>query len=437
MARGTANTGAGKVAGNTFKAETANDLLEIAIFADDDALCEMLGFEPPAGVTATTPRVAFVALRGGPVFTGDAAARNVNVAPMRGFRSSISNAAPREMLSALSLATTTVAMPAVVGGGLWRLELLYAQVAYVDSAFPEKGTTLTFAFAPTAAGAAVAGAPTVATLPANTSTTWNIPLAYVKNVGGAVAIANEDILPVPWAADGGGAIIPVQRYIGAQKSGIDARRSRAVSLNHPVDLVSGGSSALAAFADTRITSTNTPISLARAGVEFAIREILIPKDITGGTGGVETATIIDDTRDWRGANFYSLWLFPNSVAASNYFAEDDAGLGVAASTVFPYFTVNAGVGTYAATHFAHGQSWRAFTTALHPAGTDFTAAEVATGTSINGGANYLGLGAGDYAGLTVDPTTGVMKWRRIIAGAGAGGPITILLVAVFGNHRPL
>lgn len=429
MARGTANTGAGKVTGDVFGAATANDLLKIAVESDDQVLAELLDFEPPAAVTATTPRVGFLPLRNGPVVTGDGAARNVNVVPIRAIRSSIDGTKPRDALSSMTVSTTTVAMPAAVGAGLWRLELLYAQIAYVDASYPEKGTTCTLAFAPTAAGAAVAGAPTVATLPANTSTTWNVPIAYVKNVGGAVAIANEDILPAPASVVGGFAQ-DLQARLVSQKTGIDARRAYSSANSDPTKMVSGGTSAFAGYADTKLTSTNTPTPVGRPNVEMAVREILLPKDITNGTTDAKTHVVIDDTRDWRGANFYSFWVVAETNAASYYFGEDDAGFG--ASRVFPNNSA-AGVGIDA-THFTTGQSWVARVSNIGAAATEYTVAELETNTQINGGGDYYTIGT-DFVGLTVDTTTGALKFSRAIAGAIAGAPIACLLVAFFGNHR--
>lgn len=426
--RGTSNTGAGKVTGDAFASATANDLLKIAVEADDNILAELLAFDPPAGVTSMTPRVGFLPLGNGPVVTGDGAARNVTVVPIRAIRSSIDNTKPREALSAVVGTSTTVAMPAVVGAGLWRLELLYAQIAYVNSSKPEQGTTCTLAFAPTAAGAAVAGAPTVATLPANTSTTWNVPIAYVKNVGGAVSIANEDILPAPASVVSGFAQ-DLQARLVAQKTGIDARRAYSSANNDPTKLVSGGTSAFAAFADTRLTSTNTPISIGRPNVEFVMREILIPKDITGGNASTPTDVIVDDTRDWRGANFYSLWTVAEANGASYYFGEDDAGFG--ASRVFPS---NSCAGALIdATHFVSGNSHVARSSNIGTA-PDFTVAELETNTQINSGVDYYTIGT-DFVGLTVDSATGVLRFSSSIAGAIAGAPISCLLVAVFGNHN--
>lgn len=422
--RGTSNTGAGKVTGDVLPAASVNDLLKIAVGADDDSLAELLAFEPPAGVTSTTPRVGFLALRNGPVVTGDGAARNVNVVPIRAIRSSIDNALPREALSAITTSTTTVAMPAVVGAGLWRLELLYAQIAYVDASHPEKGTTCTLAFAPTAAGAVFAGAPTVATIPANTSTTWNVPVAYVKNVNGATTIANEDILPAPASVVGGFAQ-DLQARLLSQKTGIDARRAYSSANHSPLKLVASGGSA---FVGSQIlTSTVTPLMLGRPGAEVAIREILLPTEQTGPNGGAGAEIVIDDTRDWRGANFDSVWWCGQTAT----FAEDDNSIAGAQPT-----TQTAGTPSWM--YLSTGQSW----VAHDPAGSWVGGSALWAATiGVDAGASKI-LGptelvpTGDAIGLTVHATTGALQFYRKVAGGAANGPpIRIKLTAVFGNHR--
>jgi hypothetical protein len=425
--RGTSNTAAGKVAGDTFGPDTANDLIKIAVGADDDSLAELLGFEPPAAVTPLTPRVGFLPLRNGPVVTGDGAARNVNVAPVRALRSSIDNTKPREALSAVTTTTTTVAMPAAVGAGLWRLELLYAQISYVDASRPEMGTVCTPAFAPTAAGAAVAGAPTVAVLPANTAATWNVPIAYVKNVGGAATIANEDILPAPASVVGGFAQ-DLQARLVAQKTGIDARRAYSSANNDPTKLVTGGTSAYAAGSQI-LTSVVTGMMVGRPGGEIVTRTIYIPKERTGPNAFAWDRPVVDDTRDWRGANFFTQWIV-NAGNTINH-GEDDAST---ANRIMPAMLGTSGTGVYVST----GQSWAAYDPAnggAFPGGAALWASVIGSDVScppVNiGGVSF----AGDVVALEVDAATGALMFTRKRVGAAANGPaITIYLVADFGNH---
>lgn len=431
--RGTSNTGAGKATGDKFAAETANDLLKVAVGADDDALAELLDFEPPAGVTAESPRVGFLALRNGPIVTGDGAARNVTVAPVRVFRSSIDNAKPREMLSAVSLAPTVVALPAVVtGASNWRLELLYAQITYVDASKPEMGTQVTFQFAPTAAG--TNPAPSVATLPANTSTIWNVPLAYVKNVTGQTTVATEDILDVPPSVVGGFAQDHQARIV-AKKSGIEARRAYSSANHSPLTLVSGGSSALATAASL-LTASITPPSVGRHGLELVIREIPIPKEISGFTNSVKTHVVVDDTRDWRGASFVSLWNV--SSASGTFLAEDDTGNGSGTSRVIPGLDSGSLGPTINGNHLSFGNSWcTSPLTEIGDAG-DYVAAELqsAQKTKTNeDGVNYYD-GVTANIGLTVHPTTGVLRFSRKISGTAlAGAAIYCVLFAFFPNKR--
>lgn len=115
---------------------------------------------------------------------------------MRVLRSSTSNASPRDVLSAVISTETTKAMPTVATAGLWGFELLYAQITYVDSSDVTKGTQVTLNWAPAPTYVAFASAANFATLPSNTSTSWNVPLKYVKNVAAATTIGQEDIIDV-------------------------------------------------------------------------------------------------------------------------------------------------------------------------------------------------------------------------------------------------
>ncbi|MBI2395938.1 MAG: hypothetical protein HYV09_40615 [Deltaproteobacteria bacterium] len=421
--KGTNNTAANKTTGTPLTPEAWNDVTKIATAADDDALVDLFGLEPPAAVTSTTPRVAFTPLRNGPVVVGDAAARRVTVNPLRAMRSSIDNTKPREALSAVFHEPTVVNLPAGVGAGLWRLELLYAQIAYVDASSPQKGTTCTLAFAPTGAGAAVAGAPSVATLPANTSTTWNVPLYYVKNVGGAVSIANEDILDVPPAVVGGFA----QEYLvraKSQKSGVDARRAYSSANHSPLKLVSGGGSA---FTGTQVlTSTVTPAMTGRPGLEVVTREILVPFEKTGPNADAwDESLVVDDTRDWRGANVEARWWFGQLTN----FGEDDNSIAGA----HPCTQTGGGASWL---YMSAGQSWKAhdpgggFAPAL---GSKLWAATI--GVSV-GAPKIYGpsemLPAGHVLALVVDAATGALKFARRRPGAPAdGSTLWIVLNAHF------
>jgi len=426
--RGTPNTGAGKVTADPFAPETANDLLKIAVGADDDMLAELLALEPPAAVTAMTPRVGFLPAQNGPVVEGDAA-RNVKVNPLRAFRSSIDNAKPRELLSGLSMVQTTIAMPAVVtGAGNWRLELLYAQLAYIDALRAERGTQITFLFAPTAAG--TNPAPSIATLPANTATTWNIPLVYVKNYTGQVGVATEDILEVPPSVSGG-VLYEIQRRILGKKGVIDSRRAYSSANHDPTKMVSGGTSVFATGANL-LTALVTPAVVGRHNVEAVEREILIPKELTAGTAGVLVETVIDDTRDWRGANFIGFWVLPASTTAG-FFGEDDNGNGTSGTRQAP--SHSDGGGTINAFHMTAGQSWENLAVTAFGA-VLLVAAEVQTNTVINTPAAAMGWLAGTgNIGLTVDAVTGALKFARKITGAAAGAPIYCVLKAFFSNHR--
>ena len=441
MARGTANTAAGKATGDALAAATANDVLTTLVSSDDDALYELLDFEPPAGVTSTTPRVGFIPLRNGPVVTGDIAARTVTVAPTRAFRSSVSNATPRAMLSATSFTTTQVNMPTVSAAGQWTWELLYAELTYVNSAKPEMGTQVQFYFAPSVATTSTATAPSLAALPANTATLWNVPIAWVKNLGGATTIANEDIIEYQAVAVAGFAQEPQPR-IAAKKIGVDARRAYSSANNDPTKLVNGSTSQwLTKGTEQKITSTITSVSAGRHNVEWVRREILIPAGPaaatggTAGTGGAALEIVVDDTRDWRGANFrVESWI---SATAAHNFSEEDAS--VTAFRGLPVLAASPSVAGVSM-HVSIGNSWLAYTPGA-AFGSAFWAAVIALDADVPGAGSRNGvanvhLASGDGWALKVDSTTGALIFWSKRAGASSGPPIWMIVEAWFGNHRP-
>lgn len=418
--RSTPNIVANYATGTTFPAAAANDIATIVASADDDALYELTGLEPPASASTTNVNVGFIPLRSGPVVFGNAGARGVVVAPMRILRSSTDNAYPRALLSGVISTDTPVALPTVAPAGKWGLELLYAQLTYVDASNPTKGTAVTLNWAPSPTYVVFANAANAAALPANTSTSWNVPICYVKNVAGATTVALEDIVAAPPSI--AGALPNLRQRIAQKFSGLRVQRGYCNAQNNPTRLLTGGASAYATGTQT-LTSTRTPATVGRSSVDCEIREFLIPKEVTGGTSGVEQSFVIDDTRDWRKGNFKAEWCISNSAV---YFGEDDDSTGTAASRQFPA-TATSGVAAY----LTFGQSHEV----LGGIATYYSAGSVDQPLpALNGGTAYF-TNPADYVRLAVDTSTGYLKLLRSIAGTGAGNQIYIVLTAFFPNAR--
>lgn len=439
--RGTANTVAGLVTGSPFKAAEANDIVALLSSADDDALYELFHLAPPASVSYLNPTVGFVPLTSGPLATGNASGRTVTVNPVRVMRSSIDNTQPRALLSGVVSTPTTVNMPAAPGSAsTWGIELLYAQLTYVDASNPTKGTVVSLLWAPSPTYVSTASAPNVAALPANTNSVWNIPIRYVKNYNGQTAIASADILDVSPLVAASISTDYRMQIVGKLRGGFEAKRAYSSANQSLASLVAGGASVwqtIGASFTQKITSTGSPIMAVRRDSDFAIRTIYIPAGNSGsptaGTSGSPVVVDIDDTRDWRGATFTTLWFVPNNAA--QWFGEEDASLGASGTRVHPIMQ-SAGGGT--AFYAAAGQSWNA----TQPAGgggifpSQFWAANVSpdvTNNPANGASNPLL--AGDGWGLYVDSATGVLKFWGKRAGTGTGFTVFILLIAEFGNHR--
>lgn len=447
--RGTPFLESGYVNSSVLPPGQVNSSSTILTTADDDAFYEQMKLEPPAGATSSNVYPGFAPLRNGPIVIGDAAVRFIYTNPMRVARSAQDISTPRNLISATLDATTAKAMPAAPAAGTWGYVLLYAQLAWVDASSSithEHGTTVTLFLVEPAAYPLFAAAPNFGLLPANTADTWNVPIAYIRSYAAQAVIAAEDIIEFP-------AAIPtvnlpsrdLQLRISSARSGIDARRSTSNAENSPNNLVLGGTSKWVATAVSgKLTKTITPITLARRNVEHVRREICIPACAAGatngtsGTGGVIVKTIIlDDTRDWRGANFRcELW---ECREPTKQFGEDDPS--VTGATILPAMadTVTTLV-TGTAWSVSVGQSWtvvtpNALTEANLWAGIFANDSDVPGAGTRNGVASVLGIGA-DFWGVIVDPTSGYLKWWAKRAGAGAGPSVWILIDAWFGNHLP-
>ena len=417
MGIGTTNLKSTATTGDVLPAEQVDDLSTLIARADDESLYDLIDLEPPAAATSTSVNTGYIPLRSGPLVTPDAFSRIVWVAPARWCRSSTSTVTPRRMLSSTVDGNVSIAMPTIAPFGKWRIELLYAQLAYANPTDPTKGTTVSFLWATSPVDANLGSAAAVATLPANTSTTWNIPIQYVKNIAGATAPTQHDLLsPTPTAA--GGLDGKLRRRVGA--GAIDAQRGYSSAAQ--------ALSALAA-ANTVITTTATHPGVHKADSELVVRTLKIDAPLLAGTGGSVATFDVDDTRDWRNADFVSFWNVP--VAAGYSFGEEDPTVATSADRQLP----ESGNGAIAhASYMIFGQSFEPWA----GSGTLARAARVVAPTTTTGyeplkGSSFIAVG--DYIDLVVDMTTGKMRVSRKIAGAGAGSPITVILIATFPNSR--
>lgn len=418
--RSTTNLVASLISGSTLPAAQINDLSSYLASVDDDALYDLGRLDPPAAASDTNVAVGYIPLYDSIFVEGDVAARQVTIKPCRVFRSSTSNATPRAVLSAVSSADVIKALPAEPPVGEWGIELLYAQISYVSAAEPTKGTQVAFHWADgvnAPAYVSTASAPNFATLPANTATTWNVPLRYVKNVQGAATTPQEYVLHAI-ETNSYNALGRIRHALG----GLGVRRALSFLNQAPQMLVVGSGGV---YAGT-LTSTLTPVVAPPGDIESQLLQIKLLPSVTDGTAGVDETVEVDNTRDWRNADFLSFWSIPNTTG--EYFGEEDQTTGTAATRQHP--RSNAG-SPRPAIAIVSGQSFEQ----LGGAG-DLVAARIIRDSYsyANGGTTYLG-DAADMLSLIVDGATGELQFKRNIAGAIAGAPITIWLLAIFPNKR--
>jgi hypothetical protein len=321
--RSTANILASYLTGSPLPPNAVNDVGSLLASADDEAVFELIGIEPPPSASSTNVNVGYIPLRRGPLVVGSGSAREVTVLPMRAIRSSTSNASPRDCLSAVLSAPSTKTLPAAPSAGNWGIELLYAQIAYVDSSHPTKGTSVTLHWATSPTYVSTASAPNFATLPANTSTTWNVPIRYVKNVAGTTSIADDDIFEVPPAI--GSTLGNLSHLIRARLGGINYQRGYHPANNDPVNLVSGGSSPYANGLFI-LDPTVTPTGIRRGENHLEIRDFMLTHRLLSRTNGADATVVLDSTLDWRYANFLVMWNLGRTTHV--YCSEEDLSLFV-------------------------------------------------------------------------------------------------------------
>ena len=423
MGTGTANLRSTSAIGDVITPEMANDLATLAAHSDDEALFDLYDLEPPAAATATNVNVGYIPLEGGGVVQPHATGRSVDVMPVRVARSSTSNATPRAMLSAVSGALTTVAMPAAPSATNWGLELLYAQLSLVTPTDPSKGAQVTFLWAPSPAYVASSLAGNAAALPANTSTTWNVPLMYVRNYYGQTSVAAHDLISVgPLAAlspDG-----KMRRRVGAAAGTIHARRGYASALQSVATLLAANA----------ISTTVTPSKAHREDLETVFRVFKIDASLTVGTSGSTFYFDLDDTRDWRKGDFVSFWLVPGTTVPTFLFGEEDAASGTSATRQLPTSTAETSPSANANAHYLQfGQSFEPWQGSGSYAR---VGAAFGTGSTDQGAVPLLGApyySAPSNIAVVVDMSTGKLRLAVNIAGSGNGSPVTIFMFATFGN----
>lgn len=425
--RGTTNFSTTAVTGNAFPAAEANDFAAQIAGSDDDVLYDLIDLEPPAAATSTNVNVGFIALRNGPLVTPHGSGRRVVVAPLRVIRSSTDNALPRALVSGILSADTQSNTLTAPTGGKWGFDLLYAQLAYVDSADPSKGTVVTLNWAPSPTYVIFASAAPFAVLPSNTSTTWNIPLKWVRNVAGVSLFTQEDIIdiapPVVSSVSGN-----LRRTISSKLSGVSVRRAYSSANNDPTALVTGGASAYTTGSTNILTSTITPPTVARTGGELVLLEVVIAKEITGGNAGATTRYVVDDSRDWRKGNFKISWCIDSQTTLR--FGEDSTNTATASARQMPTnFASGASLGN--ANYTTYGQTFES-----NVALSALVAGVVSRTNQPADNSMLPFLAAGDAVWFEVGSTAPyALKFCKSIAGAGAGGSIYARVEAIFPNGR--
>lgn len=438
--RGNSNFNNALVQGNVLPSNLVNNAENILTSADDDATYELFELEPPIMAGLSTVNVAFSPLREGKFVLEDAGARQVTVEPMRVIRSSSDNSLPRAVISATVNEATVVACGTIPAAGDWGFDLLYAELTYVDASDAVKGTQVNFFWAQPVYAAFAAAGP-FGTLPTNTSTAWYVPIAYVRVYAGQTAIAAKDIIEIPPDVDSG-FVRELQLRINAGKSSSDIRRGYSSANNSPETLTNGGTSAWISGSpppgdQTILLKTSTPIVVGRRNVECVRREFVFPAAVSGygmsGTGGVQTM-VIDDTRDWRGANFKVEMFHPDLTNVQ--FGEDDPSLPY--TRIFPVMADTGAAFTACYYYAVVGNSWVATNPGIASAGSQFWAAFFGANADVKGIGPINGqpdfISVGEACGMYVDSTTGVLTWWTNRS-ATAGPPAWILVEAWFSNHQ--
>lgn len=387
---------------------------------------DYFGLRPTAGPVA---QKMFFPLQSGSLLVRKAG-RNVTVNPLRVVQGSAALASPRDCVTGYLDTATDVAMSAVAGAGRYGFDLLYAKLTHVNPLDREQGTVVTLHWA-TPAYALLGAAATFGSLPADSATEWYIPLSYVRNYDGQVTTTSNDIIECPQSSAG----LDYQRKAIGHLTGHSAARAYSSNNNDPTTLINGGTSAYLAWSaggENEVLDDQTPAIVGRRSLEVVDLEIMLPASDNGvGTGADSADTVIDDTRDWRNANFSAdWWINDNSITTLN-FAEDD----FRPNCIFPALN--------SAYHKSVGQSFQSIDMVI-PAfkgGSSMLWAAVAGNIAEHAALGPLNgvtvIGAGDGYGLWVNPADGSLNFWSYRAGGVVGPAVYIQLRAFFPNHSPV
>ena len=394
----TTNLGVQSV-GTFLNASTVNDAISVATSADDAALGALLNLQPPAGASITNVNTGVLPFQ--PDFV-QVSGRVITVKPARYLRSATDNthamSGVLSMLVEVDTALSTLAAPA--GASTWGFDLLYAVLTWTGAGVLP---TVSFAIA-TATYASTASAPPQATIPANTSTSWVIPLKWIRNVNGATNLYADDLFDVVNNARAA-KIYKLAAILG----GVDSGMARSVTFN-PIDLATGGSSP-AKTASMLISSTTTnntnnghPPQMARTS-SYVRRWVILPKEITGGTSGaLSTPMLVDDSCDWRYGMFRTTWV--NGITSDT---------SIAPYALWKMASANATNGTV-----CESMSQTTKTVAWNGSGFASTARLWVALFYDNAASAYV-------MGLYADPSTGALYYINQQAGAAAGSHNAILI----------
>jgi hypothetical protein len=452
--RGNTNLKDNRTTGTALPPGQPNALVDIATSADDSAIFEAVSLATPASASATYVAVGYSPItpdaypvagtpgyaQPGLLVYGSASARQVTVNPIRLVRSSVSASTPRAVLSAVSDAPTTIAMPACTSGN-WGIVLLYGIISWVDPSNHSAGTVASFAFwNPTFYVSTATAVPYVAALPDQADGAWHVPIAYVINVGtDTSSTPNNRIISGPTGViTGSGSTTISLGHLGASSQGgfQQSTRGHAEATNGIAAMLKGGGPLSIATGSEYITPTYTPATVARRDQAYVVKDFRIPADAAATSA---TDFDLDDTRDWRNANFYVRFICAYYHSPADSFAEDDPLNTGAVNQAFPYTSINRSGTTYPGT-IIHtvGQSF----TAVAVAATGPTAARLWAGVvspdiiqnPANAPTPAVWLSSGNYFGVYVEASTGKLRFARSASGAIIGA--YWIIVEAFFPNRP-
>ena len=441
--------------GTAFPAAQPNAEVDLTTSADDDAIYDLCGIAPPASASATKVAVGYQPLlpqtesattsgtlsgttQAGVVAFGDPALRQVTVNPIRLIRSAISNSTPRAILSTTLDAQTTIATPSVPGG-YWQIDMLCGVISWVDPSNHSSGTvgSLVWATSPTpvTSGTAV---PNVASAPIQVDGAWVVPLLYFVNYASDVGTPNHRIIsgPIGSSTNGGTTTVSMGRIpTGSQRASGQSTRGFAAATNALPAMLSGSGPFASAAGNEFVSLTGgTPGVIAGHDQSRVVKDFRVPVDAAHSSGDFD----LDDTQDWRNANFYVRFIFGGNI--TDHYGEDDQSNTGAPRQFAPYTSHDAGGGpVYSSIYHAVGNSFQPVTP---NATTGATSSKLWAGIvspditqhPVNASTGAINISTGNYFGIYVDPSTGKLRATR----SASGGVISSywIIVEAFFPNRP-